>query len=367
MEKVIQDFQTLVSYDSVSFSERKTADWLIGRLNDMGFEVWEDQAGDVYGGNAGNVFGRLKGELPGKPILLSAHMDVVEPGVGKEAVVRDGVIRSKGDTVLGADDICGILEILYGIEYLQEKGIPHRDVEVLFPIGEEAYIKGTNEFDFSRVTATEAYVLDMSGEVGAAARRAPSILSFQVEIRGRASHAGFAPEKGIHAISLAGLAIGKLNQGYLDEDTTLNIGTISGGVATNIVPESCICTGEIRSYSHERALQILDYVKEVFTTTVERGGGAVSFESEVHLRAYEVPGTAPVVTHFQQACESLGLSGKVGETFGGSDNNNFVNHGLPGLVLSCGMYRVHSVEEYTKINDIKKGIKLVAKLLSQEV
>ena len=137
-------------------------------------------------------------------------------------------------------------------------------------------------------------MLDLSGPVGSAAVQAPSLISFVLTIHGKAAHAGFEPEKGIHAVTAAALAIARLPQGHLEEDTTLNIGLIRGGTATNIVPESCI------------------------------------------------------------------------ETLGGSDFNTFAEHGIRGIVLSCGMYQPHSTREYTTVEDLEKGAALVEELILGE-
>ena len=116
-------------------------------------------------------------------------MDDVEPWSGKKSVLeKDGTIHSAGDTVLGADDISGILEILYCVQLVLDSGKPHKKIEILFTIGEELYVKGSDVFDYSKVTAKQAYVLDLS------------------------------------------------------EETTFNIGTIQGGTATNIVPDCCVLT-----------------------------------------------------------------------------------------------------------------------------
>ena len=116
-------------------------------------------------------------------------MDVIEPWSGKKSVLeKDGTIHSAGDTVLGADDISGILEILYCVQLVLDSGKPHKKIEILFTIGEELYVKGSDVFDYSKVTAKQAYVLDLS------------------------------------------------------EETTFNIGTIQGGTATNIVPDCCVLT-----------------------------------------------------------------------------------------------------------------------------
>jgi tripeptide aminopeptidase len=257
------------------------------------------------------------------------------------------------------------VEILEGIRILQEQGIAHRDIEVLFSAAEEVYSKGSAAFDYTKVHAKEAYVLDLSGPVGSAALQAPSLISFAVTIHGKASHAGFVPEEGIHAIRIAAEAIAGLEQGHLDEETTLNIGTIAGGQATNIVPESCICCGEIRSYRHERALEVLEQVRAAFEKAAHAAGGSSTLESSIDLMAYETSETAAAVQHFTTACQSLGLTPQLTKTFGGSDNNNFALHGIEGIVLSCGMEQVHSTKEYIRVHDLQLGAQLVAELLAQ--
>lgn len=362
--RITEEFLRFTAFDSVSFSERKTADRLLERLRTMGFEAEEDNVGQEYSGNAGNIYGFLKGTLPGAPILLSAHMDVVPPGTGKKAIVHeDGKITSDGNTVLGADDICGIVEILHGIEHVLQEGLPHRDIEVLFSIGEEVYCKGAARFDYSKIRAKEAYVLDMSGSIGTAAVQAPSIISFRIAVQGKAAHAGFEPEKGVHAIAAMSRFIGEIEQGHLDKDTTLNIGTVSGGTATNIVPETCVCTGEIRSYSHDRALQCIEEMRTALEKNAGETGTTFQLETEIHIQAYRIDASDEVVKRFRRACEKLGMEGKTVSTFGGSDNNCLVRNGLHGIVLSCGMNQVHSVKEYTTTEDLEKGAELVALMI----
>lgn len=363
-DRMIREFMELTSVDSVSFGERQVADILIQKLLDIGFEVKEDNAGEYYQGTAGNIYAFYKGELAKRPILLSAHMDTVQPGIKKKPILHeDGKITSDGTTVLGADDVAGLVEILEGIRAAKTSGLAHRSVEVLFSIGEEEYDKGTKVFDFSQIQSKDAYILDMSGAVGAAAIQAPSIISFEVVVTGKASHAGFAPEHGINAIQLAAQAIAKIKQGHIDEETTLNIGGISGGTATNIVSEQCICTGEVRSFSHEKALQAIEAMRSVFVQVATNGDAEVEVHVEVKVEAYRIDKESNVVQRFVKVCKQQGLAGEVTKTFGGSDNNMFAKQDLHGIVLSCGMYNVHSTREYAKVEDLEKGAQLVAGLI----
>ena len=225
-EKRIADFfAELVSIDSPSLEEREMADTLKIKFAEIGVTFTEDHTQEQTGSNAGNLFARIPGSLAGAPVLFAAHMDTVEPAKGKKAVSHeDGTVTSDGTTVLGADDLAGVTVIYEAVRHLIETKTPHRPIEILISTGEELYCKGANAFDYSQVQAKEAYVLDLSGAIGAAAYAAPTLVSFAAKIQGKAAHAGFHPEDGINSIQAAAHAIAQLPQGHVDESTTANIG-----------------------------------------------------------------------------------------------------------------------------------------------
>jgi tripeptide aminopeptidase len=364
-ERIIDEFCGLVAIDSIAYQEREMADRLKKYLSDLGFEVTEDQAGQHYEGNCGNIYGFLKGELEGEPLLFSSHMDTVEPGKNKKAIVHsDGTITSDGTTVLGADDLSGVVSILEALRTIKEMGLPHRSIEVLFAIAEEVYIRGSLVFDFSIIKSKEAYVLDLDGLVGTAAIKAPTLVSFTAQIHGKASHAGFAPEQGIHAIAIAAEAITQIKQGKIDVETTVNIGMIEGGKARNIVPEQCILNGEVRSLNHEKSLAEINKIKEIFETVTSKYHATLEFTTSFGCIAYEVPTGHSVITRFEKICEELNYPTNFIETFGGSDNNNFLLHGITGIVLSCGMNKVHSCNEYSNVEELVKCSNIVLKLMT---
>ena len=124
-DRILKEFEELISIDSLSFAERDMADRLKEKLAALGFEVREDNAGAQEDGTAGNIYGYLKGTLPGDPILFSAHMDTVRPGIGKKMFLNEatGKIESGKDTILGADDVTGLVEILEAVrEHTSGKG-----------------------------------------------------------------------------------------------------------------------------------------------------------------------------------------------------------------------------------------------------
>ena len=364
-QKLYEEFSELVSIDSPSYGERAMADRLIEKLTALGFEVFEDDTAEAVDGSAGNIYAYLKGtDSSRKPVLFSAHLDTVSPALGKKAVLHDdGRITSMGDTVLGADDAAGLTEILTGVRAAIASGEPRCDIELLLPVAEEPYTAGSKHFDLSRIRSETAYVLDMSGDVGSAAVKAPSIVSFRAEVSGRASHSGFAPEEGINALAAAAAAIASTPQGRLDEETTFNIGILTGGEASNIVPEKCVLKGEARGFDHPKTLAAVDAFEKKLNEKASEIGAKVSFSSSAEVKAYSISEREDTVIRFRNAAERIGAEGRLVSTHGGSDNHNLVLGGIKGIVLSCGMYNVHSVCEYTTLDELAEGAALVRELI----
>lgn len=79
-----------------------------------------------------------------------------------------------------------------------------------------------------------------------------------------------APENGIHAIAAVADAIGQIKQGRIDESTTVNVGTITGGLSKNIVPEVCTIEGEARSLNHDKAVHEVDKIHDIFMDVAKK-------------------------------------------------------------------------------------------------
>lgn len=364
-KRLLDRFLQLVALDSPSFDERAVRDFIVKELKELGLDAYEDDTAGKIGGTSGNLYAVLEGDIDAPPILLCAHMDTVEPARNKSAVVgMDGKITSGGDTVLGADDFSGIAVILEALTSVREDHLPHRTIELFFSVAEEAYDWGSEQFDRSRFKAREAYVLDMAGEIGAAAYAAPTILSFEAEVIGKTSHAGFEPEKGIHAIAIAAKAVAALNIGQVTPEVTMNIGTISGGLATNIVPEQCLVSGEIRSFQHALAMETLEHVQRVFRAEAQSMGGRLNFTSRVGCKAYETDLDTPVVQRYLRACRGCGAEPELVRTFGGSDLNQLAEKGIAGLVIASGMFQVHTCQEYTTTAALSQAAEITQLLIT---
>lgn len=371
-DRIIKEFIQLTSFDSPSYQEKDIAEYLKKKLVSLGLTVEEDTAREELlkedasrTQTANNIYGYLKGN--GAPILFSSHLDTVNPGIGKKAILTDdGRITSDGNTVLGADDISGLVSILEALTVIKEKNLPHPDLEILFTVAEEPYCSGSRFVDYKRLKAKEGYVLDLTGPVGTAATAAPSIISLKIGIRGRAAHAGFNPEKGINALSIAADALAHIRTGRVYENLTVNFGTIHGGSGRNIVPEEIWIEGEIRCLEHEKALCEADLIKEIFEKAAKKYGGSVEFGLTEHIRSYSVSKRKNVVKRFLKAAAEVTTldQPEVITTYGGSDANRLNEHNIDTIVLACAMENSHGTDEYATIAELERSARLILKLMT---
>ena len=363
-KRVLQDFFDLVKVKCSTRAEREIADILKNRLLKLGLTVTEDQTGQNLGGNCGNVFGYLPGNIAGAPVLLlSAHMDCVEPCANIEPVLQDGIITSAGNTVLGADDKSGIAAILEALQQLQEQQLPHGDIQVVFTIAEEGGVNGSKNMDPSWLKADYGYVLDSSGNPGKFITTAPGQNRIDITIQGKSAHAGVAPETGLNAIVVAGKALAQLKQGRLDEETTSNVGLIQGGVATNIVPDRVVVTCEVRSRNASKMEEQTQLLCETFRTVAEANGARAEITVKKAYDPYVLPDQSPVTAIAVKAAKSINLEPSLEGTGGGSDANFFNVFGVPSTVVATGMSKVHTTDEYIKEEHLYQTAALVLALI----
>lgn len=371
-ERMKNLFMKLVVFDSESYSENEIAKYVINKLKKLGLVVESENTTDhcflkAHPESHPNIYAFLKGNVPGDPILFSAHLDTVAPGEGKKAIItEDGFIVSEGDTVLGADDISGVSSIIEALSVIKEKKLDHPDIEILFTVAEEPFCEGSRHFFFNRIKAKTGYVLDLGGAIGRSAICAPSIFSFEAEITGKASHAGFAPEEGINALMIAVDAMSQIKIGRVDKYTTVNVGTIEGGMARNIVPEKIKLSGEVRSLEHDRAVKQINQIKEELKRCAKKAGASVKFSDTEHIRAYQVSENEKVVARFMKATKNVGIESELVSTLGGSDANRLNENGITTIVNSCGMEKVHSTDEYVFLQDLYRSAELTLNLMTMK-
>ena len=369
-DRITDSFIKLAEIDGISYGERKVADHLKKIWKELGVELNEDKAGEKIGGDTGNLFGSVPGKGSLKdadPILFCAHMDTVAPEMGKKIIVHeDGKITSDKTTVLGADDRAALTVIYEGYRQILEEGVNHVPIELLFTPAEETYTVGASAFDYSVVKARKAFVPDCSGGFGVYSSQEPTLIYFEITVKGKSAHAGFEPENGINSIAAAASAISRIKQGWVDDHTSLNFGTIEGGTVSNAVSAQVLIKGEIRSAIHEDALAAFENVRKVFEEETSAIGASVEFFSDIRLKAYKAneSETGSALELYNKALSAIGERPFPKKSFGGSDNNVLVRNGIDGLCIYNAMHEIHTLNEYTTVEELVKTTQLVMNIMT---
>lgn len=364
-QRLLDEFLELVQTDSETHHEGNIARLLKEKLEALGLSAEIDNAGESCASDGGNVFARFPGTLASEPIMLSAHMDTVVPGRGVKPQIRDGVIYTDGTTVLGGDDKGGIAAILEAVRTIKENDLPHRDVEIVFSISEEIGLAGAKAFDSSKLKAKRAYIFDNGGATGSCTTRAAARTQFTAEITGRRSHAGSAPEKGISAIQVAAKAIANMNLLYVDENTSCNIGTIRSEFENNVVPDKCFLSAEVRSYTQEGLDGQVEHMRKCLQDECDKFGATLDFAVEPAYALYSIAPESAVFQEFTAAVKSLGCEVKTKSGKGGTDANVYNFRGIEALPVGIGMAKIHTTDEYIKIENLNNSARLALALMTR--
>jgi tripeptide aminopeptidase len=363
-ERLLAEFLELVQVDSPTRSERAIADLLKDRLRALGLSPTEDGAAGPLRGECGNVLTRVRGTVPDAPaLLLAAHMDCVAPCQGVKPIVKDGVITSSGDTILGADDKSGIAAILEALRAVRERDVPHGDLLIVFTVAEEGGVNGSKHLDVASLQADLGYVLDASGPPGKIIAAAPGQDRITVTIHGTTAHAGLAPERGVNAIVVAGRALAELRQGRIDDETTANIGTIHGGLATNIVPDQVTLACEARSRALHKLEQQTQHMCATFLNAATAHGARAEVEVSRAYDPYTLSSDSPVVALARTAVRRAGVEPRLEVSGGGSDANILNKQGLPTAVLSTGASKAHTTQESLRVEHLHQAAEIVCALI----
>jgi len=364
-KRLIESFMELVRIDSISREERNLATFLIKKLEDLGLEIKVDQAGEKVKSDSGNIIARLKGSVKkATPIMFSAHMDTVVPGKNIKPICDGEKIVSDGKTILGADDKAAIAALLEALHIIKEHNIPCGDIEIVFSICEEIGLHGAKNLDISSLNARMAFVLDCGGQVGEIINAAPSQNSLKIIIHGKAAHAGSNPEEGINAIQVAGFVLSRMKLGRIDEETTTNIGIISGGKATNIVPDKVTLEGEVRSRNEEKLEKYTEQLKKIAEDTAQEFKAKAEVKTNREYYCYNLSTDDRVVKIAMKAARDIGLQPELHPSGGGSDANVFNKKGFPSVDLAIGMEKVHTVNEYILVKSLKNTVKYVLSIIN---
>jgi len=333
----------------------------------------------------GNLIVTLPGTRPGPTRLFMTHLDTVPLCAGAVPVRKGRRIKPAGKTALGGDNRTGVACLVTMVATLLEHGLPHGPMTLLFTVREESGLWGARFVDVNDL-GKPALAFNVDGgspvelTVGAVGAE-----RWDVEVFGKASHAGAHPERGISATAVAALALANVvKDGWFGKvirngsEGTSNVGTFGGadgrpaGQATNVVTDYARLTGESRSHDPRFVRAITAAYREAFASASRRvcdhnGKGAkVRFHTRLDYHPFRLQPDAEVVRLAQKAARGAGFDPVLRVTNGGLDANWMVRHGVPTVTFGAGQRNVHTVEEYVDLADFRDGCRMALALATVE-
>lgn len=364
-QRLVAEFTELIQIDSPSKHEREVVNYIKHCLNQLGLEVIEDDAGKAIGGNAGNLICRVPGTVEGSPsILLVVHMDTVESNHGVMPIISQNVIKTDGTTILGADDKAGVAAVIEALRQLKAQNLPHGPLEIVFTVAEEAGLLGVKALDYSKLQSRLGFAFDAGAPVGTVVTSAPGEEGILIKILGKEAHAGVNPDAGVNAIWVAGHMLSKFPMGKLGEGVSGNIGVISGGTATNVVPEQVVMHGEIRALRIEDIAEAVQGWQGTAHQVADQFAAQVEFRSNRLYQPFVLTEAHSTVQIAQRAIGQLDIQPELVARGGGSDTNIFNQQGIECVNFGIGVARNHSKEEYIPLEQLVLAAKLVLSVIT---
>jgi tripeptide aminopeptidase len=340
---MLKRFVRLCEIASPTGDERAVADAVAGELRAGGVEVEEDRAATPARAGAGNLIARVPGAKDAW-VTFCAHLDTVPHDGPIEAELQDGVFRSRGDTILGADDKAAVT-VLMEMALRARATRPPVGLELVFTVAEEDGLRGANELELGRLRSAFGFVLDHATPIGEVITAAPTHNQVVAEFEGAEAHAGIRPEDGHSAIEAAAAAIASMKLGRLDEETTANVGVIRGGTATNVVAGSCRIEAEARSIDEARAAEATAALVDACTWAASEYRCDVDLDVKEVFRGYRLLSSSAPVRIATEALRRTGHEPREVATGGGSDANALVARGFECVLLANGTEANHTPDE----------------------
>jgi tripeptide aminopeptidase len=332
----------------------------------------------------GNLLVSLPGTQSGPRLLFSAHLDTVPLCAGVVPERGRDRILSRGDTALGGDDRTGVACLVTLAATLLQHKLPHPPLTLLFTVREESGLFGARHLDPADL-GSPVMGFNVDGRLPADLTvGAVGAERWEVEIIGRAAHAGVHPEQGISATMVMALALAEVHRGgwfgkvhQADGDGTSNVGRVAGrdgksaGEATNVVTDYVHLHGESRSHDARFAKTITRAYRAAFTNAAEqisndKGRKAkVKFSARLDYHPFRLKEDAPVVRHAQAAALRAGLQPTLRIGNGGLDANWLVRHGIPTITFGAGQNNIHTTDEYVEVPAFLAGCRMALALATQ--
>lgn len=350
-KRLLETFMNLVRIDSPTSFEENISKFVVDLFKNRSIKSSRDELN--------NVIVNIPGI--GLPLLLSAHLDTVEPGRGINPVVENGKIKSDGKTILGVDNKVAVAGIIEAVTVIVKNKLNSRPLNIIFTVSEETGSYGVLGLDFSEISAKEGYIFDMSKKIGTVITASPFYDRFDIEIIGKSSHASL-PEKGINAANILKDALFSIKLGRVSENTLVNIGFLQGGDARNTVPGLVKLNGEVRSFSKKEQDQNLEKIETIFRDASKKYSGRLRFRRVRENMGYAYKSSEGLIINAITNMKKVKIKPILVKAYGCSDANVFLEKGIRVLNLGNGSRNAHTTREEIDVKDLTTLSKLILSL-----
>ncbi|MCO6496251.1 MAG: peptidase T [Chitinophagaceae bacterium] len=278
--------------------------------------------------------------------------------------IGDDIITASGKTLLGGDDKSGVAAIMQAAKYLMtHPEVKHGTIKILFTPDEEIG-DGTAKVDLKRLGAAYGYTLD-GGEAGSLETETFSADGARIVIQGVIAHPGYAKDKLVNALKIAGEILAELPKNEWSPETTEKMEGYVHPTRVEGIAEKATIEFIIRDFDDDLLRQHGERLEQLAANVISRhpGAGMQFTVYEQYRNMKRILDLHPQVAEYaSEAIKRTGLEVKTESIRGGTDGSRLSYMGLPSPNLFTGMQGIHSLQEWISVQDMAKAAETIVHL-----
>lgn len=366
--RLIGFFKTICKIPSLTKEEAKISTYLRSVLENLGFECWEDHAGEKTGGNANNLYGLLKGNPKYKSICFVAHMDSVQSLENLVIIEDENVIKSDGTTILGGDDKAGIAIIIEAIKQTIESKKEHGDIYVLFLVQEEngqgsVYVEKDNfnpDFTFNFDESVPALSFETDGPTEYRNTYKISMPKSEEQLKiNKSTYKNI----GENPITVASRAIAEITDLTKNTDVKCNIGFINGGLHMYRIPDVMEFHILLRCEDDNKAIEYNNKIHDIVEKYCKLYNAECSFDEWRCYIAFKTNKNDPIRKLIDKTCNDMGEKPIIRENFDCFDTSSLNDLGIKTVTCATGYDNYHQTTECLYKDQFIKNAEFAVKLI----
>lgn len=392
MSDLINLFRTLAKIPSPSMREDAVAEKIMSFFTENGIDCRRDETGNVYARVPATDSAK-------KPVMLSAHMDVVGDDRPVHIVEKDSFIETDKTRTLGADDKAGVsCAMMLAKETAADKTLKHGGLEIVFTRDEEQNMTGARNINYKTLESEHILVLDGDrlGELQIAGAGYTKMTLSVTGTKGGHSGIDIADTSRVNAVKLLAEIMAQIPQGVYKQDetgvvTSINAGAIAAGglkniqtdkqgaafmaeladkAMTNMINTDAFAVYSIRSSDLKNEEQLHRDIESIVAKFKDKADVSVVFKR--NLPPFERSADETVTIAARKAAETANVPLTVSSFHAAAETHLYATEtnksGVvfkPVLLGIANIYNMHSADEKIERESLVKGYALLKEIFKQ--